>query len=725
MYLFCSYRSWGIKTSSYVLVYAPQTHMKKIMKDLPSAHTLHVLPALIVFGFGLLVSGVMPTQAWAKAVSPLPQQTTGQAVSGQTQAMVWQEAVAAAKVGDLVKAASAYQRYYEKFRATEQAEEALWQAAQSMKQLAMQSATPEWGLVRDIFRRYGADFPKAKRAAEAYFEVGFAHYRMRLYREALIYFKLFFKRYPDSPLRDRVSLAQAETLFIIGKVPEALDVYKKVAESDDADIKAKALTGLGEIMALNKDPVGALKVFATLFEKYPDYHHREPELLRKLGLVYLRVGRDEDARISLFHYLNLAENPPDRGEIYLELGESYLRSGDGRTALKLYERILDDSTIEGKVAVLARFRRAEFMDNPERNMVKGQKASDLTDPEGDKPFLAVIEAYRDEPITQDARRALFLRYKARNNAESAAELGASYLRHDRSGLDSGKKENFAGTILLYLGEGFLAQKEYEKLYRLYVAQYRHVNTLDNGRFLYLVGQALEALSFLEQASTVYFKAQGLPLGDEDKVDLYRRRAEVYLFQKNLPAADRLIRYALTIYKDTEYLGEFDYLNGKLNEARGKKNEALACYGKAVAASPVPAKIKVYVEARLRMLIALGLYAEGSEELARFRQNKWLESEDLQGWYKQFGDGLAEQGVNSALDVYLAGVNEDMPTDSKAAQQIHLQLSDLFRKAREMEKGREHAQKAQAGPDELLKKKAKNILNQIDIDQGKKSRKSGR
>jgi len=67
----------------------------------------------------------------------------------------------------------------------------------------------------------------------------------------------------------------------------------------------------------------------------------------------------------------------------------------------------------------------------------------------------------------------------------------------------------------------------------------------------------------------------------------------------------------------------------------------------------------------------------------------------------------------------------MPTDSKAAQQIHLQLSDLFRKAREMEKGREHAQKAQAGPDELLKKKAKNILNQIDIDQGKKSRKSGR
>jgi lipopolysaccharide biosynthesis regulator YciM len=63
----------------------------------------------------------------------------------------------------------------------------------------------------------------------------------------------------------------------------------------------------------------------------------------------------------------------------------------------------------------------------------------------------------------------------------------------------------------------------------------------------------------------------------------------------------------------------------------------------------------------------------------------------------------------------------MPKESKAAQQIHLQLGDLFRKRGEMEKGRGHLQKAQAGPDELLKKKAKTILNQIEIDLGKKSR----
>jgi len=696
-----------------------QTPVKEIMKKIHLPQSLLAVPLWFFFGISLLVGGGLPAQSWAKEdVPPPPPQA---AVPVETPAEVWQEAVEAAKGGDLAKAAQAYQRYYDKFRETDQAEEALWQAAQSLKQLTLKSATPEWNRVRDVFRRYSADFSKSKRADEAYFEVGYAHYRMRFYREALIYFKLFFERYPNSPLRDRALLAKADTLYALGRVSEALDIYKKVSESGGEDVRAKALMGLGEIMAANKDPVGALQTFATLFEKYPDYHHRDPELLRKLGLVYLRLGKEKDARRSLFHYLNLAENSFDRGEILFELGESYLRGGDRLTALKLYERILEDGMREDRVAVLARFRRAEYMDSPERRTIKGQLTSDLTDPEGDKPFLAVIEAYPDEPIAQDARRALFLRYQARNNGESAADLGGSYLHHDKPGLASGKKDDFSGRILLYLGEGFLAKKEYEKLYHLYVSQYRHVSGLDNGRFLYLVGQALEALSLLDQASVVYFRAQGLSLADEDKADLYSRRTEVYLRQKNFTAADRVLRYVRDIYKDSEYLAEFDYLTGRLNEAQGKKNEALASYAKATAASPVPAKIKVYVEARLRMLAALGLYAEGIEVLSRSRQKQWLEPEALQGWYEEFGSGLAGQGADSAIDVYLAGVNGDMPKDSKAAQQIHLQLGDLFRKGGETEKGREHLQKAQVGPDELLKKKAKMILNQIEIDLGRKPR----
>jgi TolA-binding protein len=692
------------------------------MKNTHVAHSLPALPFLVFFGFALFAGGFAPQQSWAKDSAFRPQQT-GQAADMETAAALWLEAAELAKAGDLARAASAYQRYYEKFRGTEQAEEALWQAAQSLKELAVKSGEPRWGVVRDIFRRYGADFPKAKRSAEAYFEVGYAHYRMHFHREALIYFKLFFERYPDSPLRDRVRLAQADTLFAAGRLAEARDIYTQVSESGDEDIQPLALMGLGDAMAADKDPVGSLKTFAALFEKYPDYHHRNPELLRKLGFVYLRVGREEDLRKSLFHYLNLSENPADRREILFALGESYLRGGDGGTAQKLYDRILEDDAKEDRFVVLARFRRAEYRDNPERGTVKGKQVPDLTDPEGDKPFLAVIKAYPGEPIAQDARRALFLRYQARNNDKSAVDLARSYLHHDKPESASGKKENFSGRILAYLGERFLARKEYGDLYKLYAAESDRVSTLESGRFLYLVGQALEQLSLLDQADAVYQRAQSLPLAEKDKAGLYSRRVEVSLRQKKLAVADRLLRQALDIYRDSAYLGEFHYLTGKLNEVRGKKNEALAWYAKAMAASPVPEKIQLYVEARLRMQVSLGLYAEGLEALSLSRQKQWLGPDALQGWYRQLGNGLAGQGLSAALDAYLAGVDTDMPKESKAAQQIHLQLSDLFRKDGEIEKSRAHLLLAQAGPDELLKKKAKTLLNQIAIDLERKSKKA--
>jgi tetratricopeptide (TPR) repeat protein len=696
--------------------------VNEIMKNIHLSSALYFLRPFVFFGFALLWGGVGPAQSWGQDAAPLSRQATGSAAVG-TPAAAWQEAEALAQAGDLAKAAAAYQEYYEKFRETEQAQEALWQAAQSIKQLTMKSATPRWGRVRDIFRRYGADFPKAERAGEAYFEVGYAHYRMRFYREALIYFKLFLERYPDSFLRDRAQLVQADTLFALGRGAEAMEIYNKVSESGDEEIKAKALMGLGEIMSASNDHVGALKTFATLFEKYPDYHYRNPELLRKLGFVYLRVDREDEARRSLFHYLNLAENSSDQGEILFELGESYLRGGDGLTALKLYERILEDAaTPESRVAVLARFRLAEYMDNPERATGKGQRGADLTDPAGDKPFLAVVKTYPDEPVAQDARRALFLRYQARKNADSAVELGRSYLHHDKPGVASGKKENFSVTILLYLGEGFLERKEYDKLYQLYVAEYRHVSAMENGRFLYLVGQAFEALSLHDQASAAYSQALALPLAEEDKADLYSRRVAVYLLQQNLAAADRLLCTARDIYRDSEYLAQFHFLTGKLHEAKGEKDEALAFFALATEASPVPEKIKVFVGAHLRMLASLSRYAEGLEALSLFRQKQWLGLEALQGWYRAFGDGLAGQdNPKSAIDAYLAGVAEDMPQENKAAQQINLQLGEMFHKGGESEKGRIYLQKAQAGPDELLRKKAENILNQIEIDLGSKSR----
>lgn len=673
-----------------------------------------LLGAALVFCTLLVCAGKVPA-----AESASPQALSGSA-GPETGVALWEKAIKAGKGDEPAAASLLFKTYFQNFRSSEQAEEALWQAARHAKLAALGGAAPEWEKARDLFRRYGIEFPKSPRAAEAYFELGNAHHRLRLYREALIYFKLFFKRYPDAPdlLREKVNLAKAEALMATGKKEEAQEIYRKIVDAGSDELKPKALMGLGEILASGQDPLVALKLFATIFEKYPDYHYREPELLRRLGLVYVRIGREDEARKALFHYLNLAEKAHDRGETFFALAESYLRDGDPHTALKLYERVLDDGRSGERVSIISRFRRAEYLDGQDRKAIKGPPVADLANPEGDKPFLRVVEAYPDDPVSQDARRALFMRYLARKDDNAATEIGLSYLRSYKEGRAADKKDGFVGRVLIYLAESFLARKDYGRLYQLYASEYRHVKGLDEGRFFYLVGQAFEALSLYEQASTLYFKAQGLSLNDEDKAALYARRAAVYLVQKDFSSAERVIRYALDIYRDSEYQAGFHHLAGKLNEAKGKKREALASYARATAALPVTSQIGTYVEARLRMLASLGLYRDALSFLTQVRQKQWLGPEVAQDWYRQFAEGLAGKDAKAAVEAGLAGVAADMPKDTRGAQQLNLLLGDLFRKSGETDRARGHLETAQAGPDALLKKKAAIFINQLEIDSRK-------
>jgi hypothetical protein len=84
---------------------------------------------------------------------------------------------------------------------------------------------------------------------------------------------------------------------------------------------------------------------------------------------------------------------------------------------------------------------------------------------------------------------------------------------------------------------------------------------------------------------------------------------------------------------------------------------------------------------------------------------------------RLGDWLRrEDATKETTEAYLAAVSEKMPQEGEDAQHIHLQLGALFFKKGEIEKSRSHLWKAQQGPNELLKKRAKEQLNQVDIDE---------
>ena len=633
---------------------------------------------------------------------------------------LWQEAEAARTQGDLSGASRLFQQYHARFPEAARAEEALWQAAQSAKQQALAEKNPDWEKVRNLFRLHTTEFPKALRAEEAYFELGRSHYRMRFYREALIYFKIFAERYPKSTLLPHVHFWQAETLAAVGQLAEAADFYRRAAGSGGPDLKMEARMRLGDTLLGIGDHAGALATFSAFLQEDPGYYLREPDVLRKLGIAQLRMGKEEEGRRSLYHYLNLTGNPPDREEALFEVAESYLREGDSVTALRLAQRILEQEGAGEGVARLARFRLAEAADDPEKKLPGWQKKNDLADPAGDEPFRAVLDHHHAEPIAQDARRALFRRYQARNDVENAQEMGRIYLRNHEPVQGRGKKEDFSGTVLLFLGEQLLARQEYEKLYKLYVAEHRHVAMLGNGRFLYLVGQALESMSLFDQALVVYHRALALPLSRADLAGLSFRRAELYLRVGDLVAASRLLVHLQKIYKDTKEIGEVYYLSGRLSEARGKRDEALEYYGKASLLTVSPSRRSAFAEAHLGLLLALGPDRDTLALLDTYKQKKWLAPETLQDWYGRLAEALADRDPELAIMAGLAGVEKDMPQTGLAAQRLFLRLGELYMNAGQAEKGEDVLQKARQGPDGLLGRKATERLNLLDIERKKRN-----
>jgi len=265
-------------------------------------------------------------------------------------------------------------------------------------------------------------------------------------------------------------------------------------------------------------------------------------------------------------------------------------------------------------------------------------------------------------------------------------------------------------------EELLQKKDYEAVYYLYRDEHNTVTACENGRLLFLVGQALEAMALYDQAAVVYYRALGLKLTDPEKADLYFRRAEVYLAKKDWASANRLLAYLQENYKGKPEAGEIYYLSGRLSEEQGKYTEALAYYDKVTPPIAYPARKPAYAQGRLRMLFALEEYDEFLEALGQYKQDGWLAGEDLQDWYTRLADSLRHHDdKQAAIKIYLSAVGKDMPQEREEAQRVHLYLGDLFRIIGDKEKSRTFFKKAVAGPNSLWSKVARTKLNDVDIN----------
>jgi len=632
---------------------------------------------------------------------------------------LWNRAVDLQHMGDREQAANIFLRIYQDSPNSPRAEDSLWQAIQHYKESA-ENDRSHLETLEELYGHFVTSFPESARASKVDFDLGLLNYEKRFYHEALTRFRLILKKYPDSDIAGRADYLRAKTYLKLGRIEEARDLFVKYASSADQELKAKGLAGLGEIYNREDKPEKALKIIkeSLLVSSTFYLNNPEAEVLREMGEAYIRIGNEEYGRKQLFHYLNVIGNKADRLDILWEIAESFHRQNKEEAAQQVYERIVQEGEETEKVFLAARFRIASFLDNSANPLSKWKRRVDLKDPAGDLPYTSLLENTLEGPLAQDARRGLFQRYRARGDFDDASNIAKIYLYQLSPEEKSPALRKTADDMLIYVIQHLVEEKKYQEAYDFYRLHHRHVVLFPDGSLLYLVGKALEALSLYDQAATVYWRALSLPLEDSDRVDLYYRRARVYLAKKDYKAADRLLFYLRSEYENTKEVGEIYSLSGRLAEEKGDKDSALQFYRKAFKIKTLVSRTSQYANDYLRLLLELKKLAEMDRVLTSIEStDDGLENEDRQRWFVLLAQKWQDSGdKNAAGQAYQKALADGMPQTTQEAQKAWLELGDLqARGEQQPDIGEEYYRKALEGPDPILKALAKERLKQIGIE----------
>lgn len=629
---------------------------------------------------------------------------------------IWSQAQEMLQLGDNQEAARLFYLVQYYYPDNSKGESALWQAANLQKEVALTAKSADWDKVLELFRRYKNFYPKSPRAAEAYFEIARTYQAMHYYREAQSYFKLFMKRYPDSPLVLQAMRWYRNSLLRAGHGDDAEKVFSAWRQSADATVRRMGEAGAGNLMSIEGDYQGALTSYQKILSEAPDFPVADPEILRYAGTANMRVGKSEVGREQLYHYLALSGMVGERSDVLLELAESYFVAGEYQSAHKLYRQLIAEGGGDDRAVMLSNMRISQYLDDPEITVAKWQRHNDLKDREGDRPYLAVLEKLYRDPIAQDARFGIFRRYQARGELDKAYEVGRNFLRSAEPALTGTAPSKEVSQILLYLVEAMLKEKKYQPIYDLYAAEYRHIKGLPSAKFHAMMGQALETLNLYEPAAAFYYLALKWPMADQERTDLYFRRARVYLSAKNYEALDRLLTHLRTVYHGKPEAGEVANFSAKLSAARGQVDKTQAFYGETLKQSAPPEKRLEASVTALGLMVREGRFGDAETILATGVESGWLNAEAQQRWWLRIADGWRlKEDFAKAETAYAKGLAKGLPDQGEVAQQIHLYLGDVLFSLGDTEQGLTHYQAAVQGENLLWKKMANERITQHELD----------
>lgn len=170
-------------------------------------------------------------------------------------------------------------------------------------------------------------------SALGYYYLGKTYSQMKLYRDALGYYKRSLELRPDF---FQAAIDQAVSLEALGDVDQAVTAYKALV--DDTENRAPLVNHLIQLLIQQRRYEEAL----VYLKKLTTMGLGSSEVMRKAGLIYLELGRHDEA-IRVFTDMLLKE--PDAHQIRFYLGSAYEEKGDYELARAEFSKIPADADI--------------------------------------------------------------------------------------------------------------------------------------------------------------------------------------------------------------------------------------------------------------------------------------------------------------------------------------------------------------------------------------------
>ncbi len=170
-------------------------------------------------------------------------------------------------------------------------------------------------------------------SAAGYYYLGKTYSQMKLYRESLGYYKRALELRPDF---FQASIDQAVSLEALGELDQAVAAYQALI--DDTENRVPLINHLIQLLIQQHRYEDAL----VYLNKLSAMGFGGDEVKRKIGLLYLELGRHDEA-IRLFNEM-LAKNP-DSLQARFYLASAYEEKGDLERAKVEFSKISPDSEL--------------------------------------------------------------------------------------------------------------------------------------------------------------------------------------------------------------------------------------------------------------------------------------------------------------------------------------------------------------------------------------------